>query len=134
MTRPPGSSTAWDLDRIVLVYYCSHTEQRPIMVHPPRLVPTGPPLCTASGDSGKSFSASAWNRQYPAALLLRDARPRFERSWGRSVAGRSVTRRGGLGVINRGSDASNASGPVACARVARVPADGRPRARRRIRE
>jgi len=39
MTRPPGSSTAWDLDRIVLVYYCSHTEQRPIVVHPPRLVP-----------------------------------------------------------------------------------------------
>ena len=39
MTRPPSSSTAWDLDRIVLVYYCSHTEQRPIVVHPPRLVP-----------------------------------------------------------------------------------------------
>ena len=31
-------------------------------------------------------------------------------------------------MIKRGSDASNASGLVACARVARVPADGRPRA------
>jgi len=94
MTRPPGSSTAWDLDRIVLVYYCSHTEQRPIAVHPPRLVPPAiRALVRPSGGWPVRHETRRVRRDQPGFGCLERVEARRVRSGGARTGRRTASSR-----------------------------------------